>query len=301
MTQQPQARTLAFIGLGQMGLPMARRLLSAGHAVRGFDVSSEARATLAQAGGVPCASAAEAASGADEVITMLPSGAIVRAALLGDNGALLSLAQGGLVVDMSSSAPTDTVALDKDLRSRGYRLVDAPVSGGVRRAIDGSLTIMAGGIADDIEDARPLLEVMGSKIFKTGGPGTGHAMKALNNYVSAAGAVAAMEAVIVGSRFGLDAETMVDILNVSTGRNNTTETKLKQFVLSETWGSGFALALMAKDVGIAAGLSRALDLETPGLASAALLWGKAAQALGQGADHTEIMRFLQSQSRGVDD
>ncbi|MBN9217276.1 MAG: NAD(P)-dependent oxidoreductase [Mesorhizobium sp.] len=283
-----------------MGLPMARRLLAAGYSVRGFDLSSEARAAITQAGGLACASAAAAAAGANDVITMLPSGATVRAALLGDNGALATLAQNSLVIDMSSSAPTDTVALHDELRGRGYRLVDAPVSGGVRRAIDGTLTIMAGGAAADVVNARPMLETMGTKIFSTGGPGSGHAMKALNNFVSAAGAVAAMEAVIVGCRFGLDAETMVDILNVSTGRNNTTETKMKQFVLSETWGSGFALALMAKDVGIAAGLSRALDLETPMLASAALLWSKAAQVLGSGADHTEIMRFLQSHTRTVD-
>ena len=196
------------------------------------------------------------------------------------------------MVDMSSSVPTDTVALGADLAKLGFRLIDAPVSGGVKRAVDGTLTIMVGGDEASLAQARPLLEAMGSKIFPTGRLGSGHAMKALNNFVSAAGVVAAMEAVIAGRKFGLDPERMIDILNVSTGRNNATEVKMKPFVLSETYASGFGLGLMAKDVGIAAGLAQSLGLHLPMLHEAAQLWRDAAGTLGAASDHTEIIKHI---------
>lgn len=287
---------VAFIGLGQMGLPMSARLLAAGYRVRGADVAAAAREAFAARGGAAFTTARAAAEGATVVITMLPTGAVVRDALLGADGALPALQPGRLIIDMSSSAPTDTVALGRDLSTRGHRLVDAPVSGGVRRAVDGTLAIMAGGAADDVAEAAPLLRAMGAKLFETGRLGSGHAMKALNNFVSAAGAVAAMEAVLVGGRFGLDPAVIVDVLNASTGRNNTTEVKMKQFVLSRNWASGFSMALMAKDVGIAAGLAASLGLDAPMLAAAATQWAEASAALGSGADHTEIMRYVEQRA-----
>ncbi|MEW9837897.1 NAD(P)-dependent oxidoreductase [Mesorhizobium marinum] len=283
---------VAFVGLGMMGLPMATRLLEAGFAVQGSDLSVDARNAFAAKGGKAFSTAREAADGASIVITMLPDGKIVREALLGSGGVAGVVARGGLVVDMSSSAPMQTRRLAGDLAAMGLSLVDAPVSGGVRRAQDGSLAIMAGGDAADIERARPLFEAMGRSIFATGPVGSGHAVKALNNYVSAAGLAAACEAAIVAGRFGVDPAVLVDVLNASTGRNNSTEVKMKPFVLSGTFASAFSMALMAKDLRTAAELADDLGIDAAGARGAAALWTRASEDLGPGADHTEIYRYL---------
>lgn len=286
--------TIAFIGLGQMGLPMARRLIAAGFSVRGADPAEAARAALVEAGGSAFSTAKQAVSGADAVITMLPTGRIVREALLGPGGAAAALSEGTPVIDMSSSAPTDTVSLAAELSPMGLVLLDAPVSGGVKRAIDGSLAIMVGGPAEAVERVRPVLEAMGKSIFATGPIGSGHAMKALNNYVSAAGLIAACEALLVGGRFGLAPDTIVDVLNASTGRNNSTEVKMKPFIISEAYNSGFSLALMAKDLHIAADLAEHLELPLPQIQAVATLWEEAKAELPAQADHTEIHRHLKA-------
>ena len=287
---------VAFIGLGMMGLPMASRLVAAGFAVRGSDLSAEARSSLAERGGAVFDSPAEAAVGAEVVITMLPDGRIVRDVLLGSGGVAQAMAPGGLVVDMSSSAPLGTRTLAEELAGGGLSLIDAPVSGGVRRAVDGTLAIMAGGEAAQIERARPLLDAMGRSVFATGPVGSGHAAKALNNYVSAAGLAAACEAAIVAERFGVDPAVLVDVLNASTGRNNSTEVKMKPFILSGNFASGFSMALMAKDLATAADLGNELGLDLAGLRTAAHLWAEASAALGKSADHTEIFRYLERET-----
>ena len=231
------------------------------------------------------------------LITMLPNSAAVRDAVLGPDGAVSGLSADALVIDMSSSAPLETRRLADDLAARGIFLIDAPVSGGVRRAVDGTLAIMAGGDAGQIERARPLLEAMGKSVISTGPVGSGHAVKALNNYVSAAGLAAACEAVIIAEKFGIDPNVLVDVLNVSTGRNNSTEVKMKPFILSGSFASGFSMALMAKDLRIAADLAGRLELDAEGASDAASLWSEASSALGAAADHTEIYKFLAQRSR----
>ena len=292
MSEKAVRGPVAFIGLGKMGLPMATRLANAGWTVRGADLSPAALSNFAAAGGIACATAKEAAKGANIVIAMLPDGKAVREVLMGPEGIALLLPAGSLVIDMSSSAPLGTRQLAEQLAARGIGLVDAPVSGGVRRAEDGSLAIMAGGEPHHAERARPLLEAMGRNIFETGAPGSGHAAKALNNYVSAAGLAAACEAAIVAERFGIDPQVLVDVLNASTGRNNSTELKMKPFILSGTFNSGFAMALMAKDLRTAAELAASLGVEADGAQAAARLWTQASEALENSADHTEIYRFL---------
>lgn len=281
---------IAFIGLGQMGQPMSRRLLQAGHAVRGADSAADARAAFAANGGEACDTTAEAAREAGLLITMLPTGEIVRDVVL---SVADRLAPGALVIDMSSSAPMGTRALGENLAARGIGLIDAPVSGGVRRAVDGSLAIMAGGDPALVQRARPVLLAMGKSVFATGPLGSGHAMKALNNYVSAAGLAAACEALIVGRRFGLDPAVMTDVLNASTGRNNSTEVKLKPFIISGSFAAGFTAGLMAKDIRTAADLATELGLAAPGLTQSSELWELVVQALGQSADHTEVFRYLE--------
>ena len=289
---KPALGPVSLVGLGMMGLPMSARLLAAGYTVRGSDLSAEARNTFAERGGLPFDTALQAVEGVEILITMLPNGGIVRDALFGPGGATEVLAPGALVIDMSSSAPMETRRLAEDLAAKGIFLIDAPVSGGVRRAVDGSLTIMAGGDPGQVERARPFLQAMGKHIIPTGPVGSGHAVKALNNYVSAAGLAAACEAAIIAEKFGVDPNVLVDVLNVSTGRNNSTEVKMKPFILSGSFASGFSMALMAKDLRTAADLAGQLDIEAEGAHEAAALWAKASTALGKTADHTEIYRFL---------
>lgn len=288
--------TIAFIGLGAMGRPMAARLAAAGFRLRVHDLSQQAVSDFvgAHPQAVATASARAAAEGADALICMLPDGKAVRRAVLeGDLAAAGGLAAGVPVIDMSSSSPVDTVALGEALSARGLVALDAPVSGGVRRALDGSLAIMAGGAAEQIDRALPVLEAMGKSIHRTGRLGSGHAMKALNNYMSAAGLVAMCEALLVGERFGLDPSTMTDVLNSATGRNNATEVKAKQFVIPRSFAAGFTASLMAKDLRTADELARHLGLEVGGIRAAAAYWDEADRALGPGADHTAVFKHVE--------
>ena len=288
MTGLSKSARIAFLGLGKMGLPMVMRLVGAGFDVVGFDLVAAAREALVGSGGRVAESVAEAAKGSNILVTMLPDGRSVANALLGQDDILSGLADGSIVIDMSSSAPLGTRELADHLADRGISLLDAPVSGGVKRAIDGSLAIMVGGPSQAITKVRPLLEAMGKSIFETGPVGSGHAMKALNNYVSAAGLLAACEALRVGQQFGLDPVTMTEVLNASTGRNNSTENKLIPFVIPKNYASGFSMALMVKDLGTADDLARELGVPAPFSAACRTLWSDALNELGPGADHTAI-------------
>ncbi|MFO1087786.1 MAG: NAD(P)-dependent oxidoreductase [Reyranellaceae bacterium] len=247
MTTLAPPATIAFIGLGMMGRPMAARLAEAGFKLRLYDLSQKAVSDFigAHPSALATASPKAAAQGADALITMLPDGKVVRQAMIeGRDAAREGLAPGALVIDMSSSNPVDTQKLARDLAASGAALLDAPVSGGVRRAIDGSLSIMVGGSAADLERGRPIFSAMGKTITLCGPAGAGHALKALNNYLSAAGLVAMCEALVVGEAFGLDPGTMVDVFNSSTGKSNATEVKGRQFVVSRTFAAGFTAGLM---------------------------------------------------------
>jgi 3-hydroxyisobutyrate dehydrogenase len=290
-------KRIAFLGLGKMGLPMARRLHEAGAPVVGFDPVEPTRLAFAAAGGGVASTAREAVSGADVLITMLPNGKAVRAALLRGEPLVVHCAANAIVIDMSSSAPVGTRELADELAGRGVHLLDAPVSGGVKRALDGSLAIMVGGPPEVIAKVRPLLETMGKSIFETGAVGSGHAMKALNNYVSAAGLTAACEALQIGEKFGLDPVMMTDILNASTGRNNSTEVKLKPFVIPKNYASGFSLALMAKDLRTADDLAMHLDVPAPFSQALIEIWEQAADALSAAADHMAIDAYLATAAR----
>jgi 3-hydroxyisobutyrate dehydrogenase len=280
---------IAVVGLGNMGRPMAASLTRAGYQVAGYDIAPAARERFAQGGGRAAADMAGAVARAAAVIALLPDGRAVRAAVAAMQP---HLSPGTIVIDMSSSAPLGTRALGAELKAAGFPFIDAPVSGGVKRATDATLAIMVGGDAAVIDRVEPVLAAMGKDIFRTGPLGSGHAMKALNNYVSAAGLTAAVEALAVGEKFGLDPNVMTDVLNASSGRNNTTENKLKQFIISKTFASGFSAALMAKDVRTADELGAAIGIATPLAEACAELWGEAAARLGPTADHTEYGRGI---------
>jgi 3-hydroxyisobutyrate dehydrogenase len=276
---------IVVIGLGNMGIPMGACLVRAGYRVTGFDLSETAKQAFRAAGGRVAAEAVEAVKSADVVITLLPDGKIVRVAL---EPLKPHIKPGAVIMEMSSSEPIATQELGNAFIAAGFEFIDAPVSGGVKRAADGTLAIMAGGDAGTIDRVNDVLSAMGRSIFRTGKLGSGHAMKALNNYVSAAGLIAAVEATNIGEKFGLDPNLMADILNASTGRNNTTEVKLKQFIISKAFSAGFPLKLMAKDVRTADSLGHALGVPTPLADRCADLWDDAAKSLGDKADHTAI-------------
>ena len=201
---------------------------------------------------------------------------------------------------MSSSDPIGTCELGAALLERGIGIVDAPVSGAVPRAKDATLTIMIGG--DDkaaIERAKPVLSAMGNRIVETGRLGSAHAMKALNNYVAAAGLAASSEALIAGRRFGLDPTVMVDIMNTSSGRNFSTEMFLKHLVLDDSYAPGFALALMAKDIKIAADLAEGLALDLPMLRFTDERWRAAVRKVGGEQDNMEVYRLWAREPGGA--
>ncbi|PLP96734.1 NAD(P)-dependent oxidoreductase [Cupriavidus pauculus] len=286
-------KQLGFIGLGMMGFPMAGRLVAADISVLAYDVVPETRQRFgAEFTGARVADDLQAFSACDVVITMLPNSDIVDATV---HRLLSALPSGALIIDMSSADPVRTRALAEAVGAAGKRLIDAPVSGGVSRACAGTLAIMTGGDPADIERARPILAHLGKAITTVGSIGAGHAMKALNNYVSAAGLIATAEALIAGQRFGIDPNVMVDVLNSSTGKNNTTENKAKQFMLSGAFNSGFSLALMAKDVGIAADLAEAVHASMQLGGHVSEMCSRASELLGKDADHTEMYRYVQPQ------
>ena len=263
-----------------MGTPMAANLARAGFEVRSYDLKGHGS----------CKSIREAAQGAQALVTMLPDGDAVRDAVL---EALPALPPGAVVVDMSSSDPASTLALLPALRKNGIFLVDAPVSGAIAKAMDGTLAIMIGGDAAEVDKVRDVLKAMGSDLFHVGPLGAGHAVKALNNYLGAAGTLAGFEVLRVARAFGLDPRPMLQAINASTGRNSTTERKIPQQELTGAFASGFKLSLMAKDVAIAAGLARDLGLETPYLRETLRLWRAAQKRLPAQADHTEIFHYLE--------
>ncbi|MCA1300194.1 NAD(P)-dependent oxidoreductase [Stappia indica] len=287
-------KTVAFVGLGKMGVPMAQRLMDAGYDVIGVDASEAGCGAFEAVGGRATTSPTDAVQSADIVVTMLPNGKVVADVV----HRIVSEIEGRgvLVVDMSSSAPADTRAL-ADALPETVSLIDAPVSGGVKRAVSGDLTIMAGGAKDDLSRAMPMLDVLGNQVIHCGPIASGHAVKAINNFVSASGLVAAVEALQLARAFGVEGDTLVDALNGSSGQNNATLVKMKPFVLSETFGSGFAAGLMAKDIGIAADLSRDLGLDLDLLQRMERLWAEAVEALGGDADHTRIAEYVSAHSR----
>ena len=274
---------IGFVGLGRMGRAMAPHLAGEGRQVTGHDL---VRPDPLPAN-VGFSARLEDLAASDLIITMLPDGAAVRGVV----DRLLDEGCAAAVIDMSSSHPDDSRALAARLAERGLSFVDAPVSGGVSRAVSAELMIMAGGTDEAVAAAMPVLACMGRPVH-LGPAGCGHAMKALNNYVSAAGLIAAFEALATARAAGIAPGRFLEAINAATGRNNTTEVKIDRFVLDESYASGFALALMEKDVSIAASLMAAATRRGP-LAGAVLAQLRdGLDRLGTDADHTEIYRAV---------
>jgi 3-hydroxyisobutyrate dehydrogenase len=281
--------TVGFVGLGRMGIPMTARLRAAGYTLRGYDISESARQALGQDAAV--STLHDVATNAEAVILMLPDSKVIRQVTI-DDGLLDALAPGSLFIDMSSSEPSGTAELAAEAAKRGVDLIGAPVSGGVAGAIQGTLTIMAGGDEAAVTRARPLLEAIGGKVLHVGtGPGAGHALKALNNLLAATTLLATSEAMLAGQRYGLDPHVMLDALNTSSGRSAASQSKWPDYVLQDR-DTGFAIRLMVKDMNIALGVARDTGTATPLAERTTALWEHAAGTLPADADQAAIVRWL---------
>lgn len=286
--------TVLFIGLGTMGEPMARNLHGyAGDSLTVFDVRPDVTEKLARDLSVSGLSSLSAApESVDTVVLMLPNSAIVESILQGGDGLLPRLAPGSLVIDMSSSEPESSKALAAAADQRGIDYLDAPVSGGQRKAVTGELSIMAGGSQKAFERAEPLLRSMGSAVHHVGPAGSGDAAKALNNLLSATNIAAAAEVITAAMKFGIAPETMVTVLNSSTGRSQASEVKYPNHILTGTFDSGFAYDLMLKDLRIAQGLTGGLT--TPVTDRALAVAEENRPLLGEHPDHTELARYYET-------
>ena len=288
--------TIAFIGLGKMGVPMVHSLLRAGYSVTGFDLNPEAAKGFAVVAGFSTAASPQlSAAKASLVILMLPDSKIVDH-LLWDSGLAASLKPGTHLVDMGSSDPVRSRENAAKLLALGIHFVDAPVSGGVKRAVDASLAIMMGGDKAAVAQVFPVLQAMGKTLVHVGDAGAGHAVKALNNYVSASGLVADCEALVAAEKFGIDPHLANQVFNASTGKNNTTEHKVENFMLSGTFGSGFAMALMRKDLQTARGFIERMGTAGEFADLCLSTWAEAEQVLAPGADHTAMYKFLREKN-----
>ncbi|MGH8148395.1 MAG: NAD(P)-dependent oxidoreductase [Steroidobacteraceae bacterium] len=258
-------RSVGFIGIGHMGGPMAANLVKKGQcAVTVHDLDADRAAGFAREHGCQTAGTLAGLAGCDTVVTMLPTGHDVHQVLLQEGGLAGSLRRGALIIDMSSSDPVGTREMGPVLAERGLAFMDAPVSGAVPRARAGTLAIMIGcNDRQAVERAKPILLAMGERLFEVGPLGAGHALKALNNLVAAAGFTAVSEALLIGKRFGLDPTTLIEVLNASTGRNFATEVIMQEHVIEGRHATGFSIGLLAKDVRIAADLGVAVGLDAP--------------------------------------
>jgi len=291
------ARTIGFIGLGQMGGPMAGRLLRAGYPLVVHDARPEAAKPLLDQGANWAESPAAVARRATTIITIVPSSIEVRALLTGTEGLLSTLQPGSVLLEMTTSDPAVTRELAALVEARGAVLLDAPVSGGVKGAREGTLSIMVGGAEAVLEDVRPILGRLGAKIFHVGPVGAGHAMKLVNNVCSAAALLVTAEAVAVATRAGIDPARAVDILQVSSGRSNASDWKFPQFILTGRFDAGFAIRLMVKDLDGYARLARETGVPSL-LGTAAAECYRMALARGMAEeDHTAVVRLIEEWAR----
>lgn len=260
---------IAFIGLGNMGGPMAINLVRAGFSVSGVDLSAEALQHFSENGGRAAASVAEAIQGADAVISMLPAGRHVEGLYLGDDGLIARLPAGTLVLDCSTIAAHTARGVGHAASDAGLRFLDAPVSGGTAGAAAGTLTFMVGGDAANVEAARPLLAAMGKNIFHAGPDGAGQVAKVCNNQLLAVQMIGTAEAMALGVASGLDPAVLAEIMRQSSGGNWTLEKYnpwpgvMENAPASKGYSGGFMAELMAKDLGLAQEAAQATASSTP--------------------------------------
>jgi 3-hydroxyisobutyrate dehydrogenase len=289
---------IGFIGLGNMGGPMAANLVKAGHDVRGFDLSEASLKTFSDAGGTAVASAAEAASGASVVITMLPAGQHVRSVYMDDGGLIATCKPGTLMIDCSTIDVPTAREVIAAADAAGHMMLDAPVSGGVAGAAAGTLTFMCGGSADAFEKARPYLDVMGKNVFHAGGPGNGQAAKVCNNMLLGISMIGTAEAFNLAQALGLDAQTFYDISSTASGQCWSMTSycpapgPVPTSPANNDYKPGFAAAMMIKDLTLAADAANGANANTPMGKRALELYERFIEAGGADTDFSGIIRYL---------
>jgi 3-hydroxyisobutyrate dehydrogenase-like beta-hydroxyacid dehydrogenase len=288
---------IGFIGLGVMGGPMAGHLAQAGHRLTLLDSDgARARALAGELGAVAVGTPAEVAAASEIVVTMLPDGQVVQQVVFGAGGLVEGLRPGTLLLDTSSAEPWLTRDTGARLGDRGATMVDAPVSGAAWGAQAAELVFMVGGSEADVARVQPLLDLMGHAVHHLGPLGSGHAMKCLNNCITAMTFVATSEALVAGQRYGLDPAVMVDVLNQSTGGSWVAQTHFHQRIFNRRFDDPFKLALMLKDVGIATRLAREAAAPMPMAGLGEQLWRMADLQAGPGASVSELVRWVESLS-----
>ena len=284
--------TIGFVGIGNMGAPMARRLLEAGHTLIVFDLNAEATRDLAASGARVADSIKDVGASATIVFVSVPTPDIVQAVASG-------LASGGVtrfIVDLSTTGPDMAVRVASDLAVHGIALVDCPVSGGVAGARAGSLALMVGAPEEDLATVRGLLETFG-RVFHVGPkPGQGQMMKVINNLMSAAALVISGEGVGMAVKSGLDAETVIQVLNAGSGRNSATLDKFPRQILTGTFDAGFAIGLMLKDVKLCLAAAEVLSLDLPASRAVAMTWERAANEIGPLEDFTRVVQVIEKEA-----
>jgi len=285
---------VAFLGLGAIGAPMARHLANDRFDLAVWNRTGEKALAFAGSGRARVAATpAEAADGAEVVVTCLPTSREVVEVLDGGRGLLAGLAPGSVMVDCTSGDPPTSRRTAARLAERNVAFVDAPVSGGVSGAEKGTLTVMCGGDTAAIARARPVLEAFGSRIVHCGGVGAGHAVKAVNNALLAVHLWSAAEGLAALARAGVDPSVALDVINSSSGRSNASENLFPERVLTRAFPRTFRLALLDKDVGIAVDFARDVNAPAPLLQLTAELFRIARRALGEGADHVEAVKVVE--------
>ena len=280
------------IGLGNMGSEIAKRLLSFGVTVGVFDINEKAVNELVGFGAVEVNTPMELARNYPYIITILPNSAIVKEIVLGENGLIHGFAQNSLLIEMTTSIPAVTKELSQALVERSFRMIDAPVSGGVKKAENGTLSIMVGGEEHDFLEVKSLLDKIGEHVTHVGAIGAGHTIKALNNMISSTTLAITGEAIALGVKLGLDPSKMLEVINSSTGRSFSSVLKFPTQIVNRKFDSGFTLDLMVKDLKIA--MSMAEDENVPmDIGTANLQLWKQALAEEEGQDHTAIVKHIE--------
>jgi 3-hydroxyisobutyrate dehydrogenase len=289
---------IGFIGLGNMGLPMAQNLLKAGHAVTGLDIAAAQIEKLVASGGRGAGSVKDAASGADIVITMLPAGAQVRDIYLGGEGVIAAASPGTLLIDSSTIDVETARAVSAAAQGRGLSMLDAPVSGGVGGAQGATLTFMVGGPDAAFEQAKPILETMGRTIVHAGGAGNGQAAKICNNMILGVSMIAVSEAFVLAEKLGLDAQKLFDISSKSSGQcwSMTSYCPVPGPVpaspANRDYQAGFTAAMMLKDLNLAQDAAKAAGAATPLGADAAKIYSQYVESGEAARDFSGIIRHV---------
>ena len=289
---------VGFIGLGVMGGPMAANVLKGGHELTVYDLNPAAVAQLTALGARAAASPRELGQASEVVITMLPEPQHVEGAILGENGAAAGMAAGGTVIDMSTIDPTTSQRIGQALKARGIAMVDSPVGKTSEHAVTGTLTLMIGGEAADIERVRPVLACMGNQFFICGGQGMGHAMKMTNNLLATTIMCANTEALAIGAKCGLTLETMVEVMKTTMGWNQQLAVALPKKAFLGDDSPGFMVKLAAKDVRLAVAAARQQGFEPMVGAGALATLDRAAQ-LGRADRDTAALLFLREEQLGI--